>query len=185
LDQQTIKKDFMKKIIFSCIVLIGSFQLTAQNQDTILIQLYGIGGGYGEIPDGSSLSFSMGESITSTESNFNQTLTQGFQQNSFEAVVSVLEIADIRFDVQVFPNPTSDFLNIKLSSSQDIVINEYEVQLFDISGKQISLDQNYLENSTVQMDLSPIATGAYVARLVNTKTSNIISTFKVSKATTH
>lgn len=172
----------MKKSFLLALTIICSLFSFGQETDTVFIQLYGIGGGYGESSKGQSLSYSMGEIMVSTVSNFNQTLTQGFQQSSFEAVVGIIEIEDIEFDVQAYPNPTTDFLNIKISTSKgNVNASEYQVLFYDLTGKAIVLEQNYLENDIIRLDLNNLPTGAYIARIVGNENKQVISNFKITK----
>lgn len=171
-----------KRILIAVTILMSSFVSFCQEVDTLFIQLYGIGGGYGETPSGQSLSFSMGEMLVETGENFNQTLTQGFQQSSFEAVVGIIEIEDVAFSIDVYPNPTSDFLNIKIQSSlNEVNTADFSILFYDLSGKAISLDQQDLDNQTIQLNLHDLPTGMYMARVVN-KENNSISTFKIVKS---
>ena len=172
----------MQKSLLLAFAIISSLFSFGQETDTVFIQLYGIGGGYGETSKGESLSYSMGETIVETVSNFNQTLTQGFQQSSFEAVVGVIEIEDITFDVQAYPNPTQDYLNIKISASNsDVNAQDYQVLFYDLTGKEISLEQNYEENQVIRIDLQYLPTGAYIARIIGNEKNNVISNFKITK----
>ena len=173
----------MKKSLLLAFAIISSLFSFGQEADTVFIQLYGIGGGYGETSKGQSLSYSMGETMVETVDNFNQTLTQGFQQNSFEAVVGVIEIEDVAFDIEAYPNPTQDYLNIKISASNGAVnAQDYDVLFYDLTGKEISLEQNYEENQVIRLDLQYLPTGAYIARIVG-KENNVISNFKITKTT--
>ena len=173
----------MKKSLLLTFAIISSLFSFGQEADTVFIQLYGIGRGYGETSKGQSLSYSMGETMVETVDNFNQTLTQGFQQNSFEAVVGVIEIEDVAFDIEAYPNPTQDYLNIKISASNGAVnAQDYDVLFYDLTGKEISLEQNYEENQVIRLDLQYLPTGAYIARIVG-KENNVISNFKITKTT--
>lgn len=167
-------------IAFSSLLTFG------QEKDTIFIQLFGIGGGYGETSNGNSLSYSMGESMVATTSNFNQTLTQGFQQNSFKAVVGIIEVKDVTINVEAYPNPTTEFLNIKISGNhKELNSKEYELILFDMLGKQVQLDKNWTDEQTIRLDLKQIPTGMYMVNFKEIATSKIVSTFKVTKTETN
>ena len=70
--------------------------------------------------------------------------------NNFITAIDDTQIADI----QVFPNPTSDFLFIKNDKN-----TQNELYLFDASGKLLRRVQ--LESSTQKIDLSDLANGLY------------------------
>jgi hypothetical protein len=63
--------------------------------------------------------------------------------------------------LSVFPNPTTDYLNIKMISGQEIE----KVCLYSITGT-IVLTSNYS-----QVDVTNVATGMYILRVIaNNKT---------------
>ncbi|NIF04500.1 T9SS type A sorting domain-containing protein [Chryseobacterium sp. Tr-659] len=69
---------------------------------------------------------------------------------------TVLEVKDIKtIDVSVYPNPTSDFVNIK--SKDDVA----SIALFSIDGRKLA--ENYRENG---MDLSKYSSGVYFLHIV-------------------
>lgn len=171
------------KIIFLISFLASSvFMSFSQDNDTIFIQLYGVGGGYGETSNGNSLSYSIGETMVSTTSNFNQTLTQGFQQNSFKAVVGIVEVIDEKFIVNTFPNPTTDYLNIKVSAQNPkIEIGDFQLEMMDLVGNKIAIEQNFTDEQTVKIDLRYLSSGIYIINLRTATSNKIFSTFKVIK----
>jgi hypothetical protein len=63
-----------------------------------------------------SVSFTVGEVIMSTGTNGLNDLTQGFQQTNWN-FISVEDFA-LDFQVAIFPNPTSEVLNIKQVASR-------------------------------------------------------------------
>lgn len=70
-------------------------------------------------------------------------------------------------DFEVYPNPAKNELNIKFKNSQ----SKNDVQLFDLSGKQVTTQK--IENN--QIDLSDLASGIYILKL------NEQTTFKITK----
>ena len=171
----------MKNYLLIWLLVFGAFFSKAQETDTIFIQLYGIGGGYGETSNGNSLSYSIGESVVTTTSNFNQTLTQGFQQNSFKAIVGIVEVIDNKFIVNTFPNPTTDFLNIKVSSQNpQIEMGDFQLEMLDLIGNKIAVEQNFTDIQTLKLDLRYLSSGVYIINLRTVKSNKIFSTFKVT-----
>ncbi|PQA90569.1 hypothetical protein B0A69_19770 [Chryseobacterium shigense] len=69
---------------------------------------------------------------------------------------AVLDVKDIKtVDVSIYPNPTSDFVNIR--SKEDIA----SISLFSIDGKKLA--ETHKEN---RIDLSPFNTGIYFVTIV-------------------
>lgn len=64
--------------------------------------------------------------------------------------------------VQVYPNPTSDKLNVEVSS-------DAKVQLLDLNGKQVVAEQNVNANQKQTIDVSTLAAGVYMIKIYNAK----------------
>jgi hypothetical protein len=64
--------------------------------------------------------------------------------------------------VQVYPNPTSDKLNVEVSIDS-------KVQLLDVNGKQVVVEQNVNSNQTQTIDVSNLAPGIYMVKIYNDK----------------
>ena len=172
----------MRNYLLIGLIVFGAFCSQAQEADTVFIQLFGIGGGYGATSNGNSLSYSMGELMVETASNYNQNLTQGFQQNSFKAIVGIIEVKDVTINVEAYPNPTTEFLNIKISGKNTTLsAKEYDLTLYDMLGKEVQLDKNWIDDQTIRLDLKQIPTGMYMVNFREIKSTKIISNFKVTK----
>lgn len=64
--------------------------------------------------------------------------------------------------VNIFPNPTSDKLNVQVSVDS-------KMQILDISGKQLSAEQTVNANQTHTVDVSNFAAGVYMVKIYNEK----------------
>ncbi|MDA3823887.1 MAG: T9SS type A sorting domain-containing protein [Bacteroidales bacterium] len=68
------------------------------------------------------------------------------------------------FDVQVYPNPVKDYLNIKL---KDPVDKNIGLEIYDISGKRVFVSELYADGgSSFQLNITAFSSGFYVLRLV-------------------
>jgi len=65
-------------------------------------------------------------------------------------------------NIKVFPNPSSDYLNIESDEF-------YNVQILDITGKQVWQTQN---TNTIKLNINNWAKGHYIVRLFNDKTQS-------------
>lgn len=71
-------------------------------------------------------------------------------------------------EIEVFPNPVTDQLNIKVTGLH----GDAWIQILDMSGKQIRVEKvNIQQDGTLTKDISNLAKGMYVVRLVNDKAS--------------
>ena len=117
-----------------------------------------------------SIDFTIGEVITNTESSGNITLTQGFHQSNWNFLG--LQDFDPSYSASIFPNPTSDVLNIKVSDFEKVAYS-----LFDEQGKLIA--QNLLSGEVTSIQVSQLALGSYTIKL--SKENQSLKSFKLVK----
>jgi len=110
--------------------------------------------------------FTIGEVVTSSLSNSNSTLTQGFHQPYF-GIFSIVEYTDI--GINVFPNPTQGF--VQIVPQEDI---NARVLLFDSRGR-ILINQAITGESTI--DLTGFRQGEYSIIIRNQ--DQVIKTVKI------
>ena len=110
--------------------------------------------------------FTIGEVVTSSLSNSNSTLTQGFHQPYF-GIVSIVEYTDI--GINVFPNPTQGF--VQIVPQEDI---NARVLLFDSRGR-VLINQAITGESTI--DLTGFRQGEYSIIIRNQE--QVIKTVKI------
>ena len=65
--------------------------------------------------------------------------------------------------VSVYPNPTSNMLNIDIENNN--IIANYTVQICDVNGKVVY--SSFLNSEHLEIDLSSYAKGVYIIRLIN------------------
>jgi hypothetical protein len=69
-------------------------------------------------------------------------------------------------DVKLFPNPTSDKLNITLSNSK---ITKGQLEIFDISGNKVKSLNEVDFSSGYTMEISDLAKGQYIVKLITSE----------------
>jgi len=121
----------------------------------------------------SSLSWTIGEIATETLSDTSNILTQGFQQSKL-TVISIKENEIPEFDIKVYPNPTKYLLSIEIDSEE---INDFQIMLFDLSGKKISQTKMTEKKKNIDMNIYPTST--YILKI--TKKEKEISSYKIIK----
>ncbi|TYA59148.1 T9SS type A sorting domain-containing protein [Formosa maritima] len=92
--------------------------------------------------------------------------------NWFENTTYTFTLSNTEFntqDISIYPNPTSDKINIKLNSSEN-----HSVYIYNILGKKV-MDQN-LNGTNSSIDVSNLSNGIYLLSFKNTN-----STFKFVK----
>lgn len=67
--------------------------------------------------------------------------------------------------MEVFPNPATDQLNIRVNGLQ----GEAWLHMIDMNGKRVRLEKVMLQDGNLTRDISGLAKGIYVIRLVNDK----------------
>ncbi len=72
---------------------------------------------------------------------------------------------DQQLTFDIFPNPTSDFVNIRMDN---ISGNNYEVSIYDNTGRMIISDEiNHTDGINNQYDLRPYPKGLYLIEILN------------------
>ena len=121
------------------------------------------------------LSWTLGEVVIDTYDNGTNILTQGFHQTQL-TVTSVEEsLADVRLNM--YPNPTSEVLNIELGNNE----SDINLQLFDMSGKLIHQDKIEAYQTKYVVPMNQVATGNYLVQMQSVD-GKMNSTHKVIKA---
>ena len=118
----------------------------------------------------SNIDFTIGEVIINTGSDGTVDLMQGFHQTNWNFVG--MEDYSPGFKASVFPNPTSEVLNIRTSSFENVRYTLYNAQ-----GKLLIQDILSAEQTPVQV--GQLAPGSY-SIILNNQTQNL-KTFKLIK----
>ncbi|HRS70035.1 MAG TPA: T9SS type A sorting domain-containing protein, partial [Bacteroidales bacterium] len=114
-----------------------------------------------------------GEPVIETYSNGNAILTQGFQQSNY-IINSINNLTADAFQINIYPNPSTDFINIDFSQKPTCLY----IEMFDLLGKQILKKE--LVNLNEYIDLTNLAASEYFLK-ITTKEGKIIKTCKIIK----
>ena len=145
----------MKTITLSLISI--AFAISSINAQSITPQVVTSSGGYA-LNGGYSVSWTLGEPVIATAQNGSNTLTQGFQQPAYNVLAITTETLQ-GFDVNVFPNPTSDYITIDWTTNKE---NTLYITLFDLAGKMISEKSYSAADEKVSINLSQLASAQYI-----------------------
>lgn len=117
-----------------------------------------------------NIDFTIGEVIIATATDGTNDLTQGFHQTNWN-FLGVEDFAP-NYEATIFPNPTSEVLNIRTSTFENVTYS-----LYDVQGKLVLQDILSAEQTPIQV--SQLAPGNYSLTLNNEKEN--LKTFKLVK----
>ncbi len=118
-----------------------------------------------------TIDYTIGEAVTATTSNGTNDLTQGFHQTN--VTITNIEDLDVNVSVNVFPNPTSEFVNLNIEKFEGLTL-----RIFDVGGKLLKKVQ--LDSTQTEVSVLEYAEGTYLLTLEN-KSRKKIKTFKIIK----
>jgi len=152
------------KILFIaiCTLLFSNFSFS---QEVISTQ------GDSYINASGSVDFTIGEVVTFTGTDGSNYLTQGFHQTNWNFV----ELEDHKpdFEVNIYPNPVEDELNIRTVEFQDITY-----VLYDSRGRIVR--ENELSGEVTAITVTDLAPGSYQLTLSGSNQTQL-KTFKLIK----
>ena len=131
-------------------------------------------GGDASSSQGSS-SYTLGQVFYSTNNGTTGNLTQGVQQAFEFNTLGTSAPNNIRLKAITFPNPTVDFVILKITDS--VVLDNLAYTLFDFSGKSIS--KQAITSDVTQIKMMHLSMGVYLLKI--TKLNKPIKTFKIIK----
>jgi hypothetical protein len=124
---------------------------------------------------GGLVSYSVGQVFYTTNTGTISSIAQGVQQPYEIFVVTALEEAKgINLSVSVYPNPTIDFLNLKVENYDNANLT---YQLFDISGKL--LESKKIEGYQTSIVISNLVPATYFLKVI--ERNKEVKTFKIIK----
>ena len=154
----------LKITIAALFVLLATIELQAQ--ETVSAT-----GGNATGAGGSS-SYTVGQVVYTTSTGTNGSVAQGVQQ-PYEISISVgIEVTEINLELSVYPNPTTNYLTLKVEDNANLSLQLYDLQSKIIENKTLS------SNSTkISLERQPNAT--YFLKVL--KDNRIVKIFKVIK----
>ena len=125
------------------------------------------------IGSGGTVSYSVGQLMYTTNIG-SGTVSQGIQQAFEFQTLSNPELTTVNLTVVTYPNPTKDFIILKITDS---ALNNLRYTLFDLNGKAIS--SGSITESNTQVQLKHLSIGAYILKVSQQNQS--LKTFKILK----
>ncbi|PCI93603.1 MAG: hypothetical protein COB15_16080 [Flavobacteriales bacterium] len=156
-----------KKTITSVVfVLLGLGGLHAQESPTA--------SGGEATGTGGTASYSLGQVVYTTATGTNGSVAQGVQQPFEISVTTGVNETTINLEMSVYPNPTTNYLQLKVDSEK---LDNLNFQLIDLQGKVI--DNKKLSSTTTSINVESLPKAIYFLNVV--KNNQIVKTFKVIK----
>ncbi len=124
---------------------------------------------------GGSASYSVGQVVYTTNVGPTGSVAQGVQQPyEISIVIGLEEAKEINLLVSAYPNPTKEFLNLKVENYN---VENLSYQLFDIQGKL--LESKKIESKETSIVTSNLVPATYFLRVI--ESNREIKTFKIVK----
>lgn len=124
---------------------------------------------------GGSVSYSVGQLVSSQFSGSNGILTQGVQQPYEISVVTAIEEAeDITLEMIVYPNPATDFVSLKINNFE---IRNLSYRLYDVRGSILKTGK--VDGIETTFSLQGFSSSTYFLKLFQGIIE--IKTFKIIK----
>jgi hypothetical protein len=121
---------------------------------------------------GGSSSYSVGQVVYTTNTGSNGSVAQGVQQPYEISVTTGVNETTINLELSVYPNPTTDYLTLKVEKTEGL-----SYQLYDLQGKVIASKTVNGTSTNISLEEQPTAT--YFLNVVNN--TQVVKTFKIIK----
>ena len=123
---------------------------------------------------GGSSSYTTGQVFYITNSSSSGSLGQGVQQAFEFQTLSNLLLYSVQLKAVTYPNPTTDFIILKITDS---ALKKLDYTLFDLNGKSIASDA--IINSSTEIQMKHLSIGAYLLKV--SQQNQPLKTFKIIK----
>jgi hypothetical protein len=117
------------------------------------------------------LNFTVGEPIIGSISNASNELEQGFWNAATKITLSENSFLLDKLDVTVYPNPVQNILKITFETA---VSQDYQLRLFDMTGKLLKTQKIQSGNIENQIKMSDLSKGAYLLNITQINSNKTI-----------
>lgn len=157
-----------KRLKLSFLLLIGICLNALYAQQVIAVS------GGNASSNGSSVSYSVGQIVYTNNAGVNGAISQGIQQPYEISITTGTERKEINLFYSVYPNPTTDFLTMKLNI---LDFSTYSFELFDKNGRIIK--SNKITNSEISISMNGLVPNTYILKISNKNKE--VKSFKIIK----
>jgi len=149
---------------------------------SVALILLGLGGLYAQgsptatggdaTGSGGTVAYSVGQVVYTTATGTNGSVAQGVQQPyEISTTVGINETA-INLELSVYPNPTTNYLTLKVEETEGLTF-----QLYDLQGKVI--ESKPVNNTSTNISLEEQPSAIYFLNAL--KNNQLLKTFKIIK----
>ena len=161
-----------KRLKLSVVLLLGHGLIGLQAQENVNAT------GGNASGSGGSASYSLGQVVYTTNIGANGSVAQGVQQPFEISVVTAIEEAKgINLSVTAYPNPTTDFLQLKVDASTTLSIQSMSYQLYDMNGKLLQSEK--ITGNQTSIVMSNLVPANYFVKVI--QANKEVKTFKIIK----
>ena len=122
---------------------------------------------------GGSVSYTVGQIDYQTNDGSGGSSSEGVQQPYEIFIVGITENLTLKRDIQVYPNPTNDFLFLEL----DEIGDQMQMIMYDENGKEVLVQKINTERTRIQMNNQ--STGMYLLNI--TENNKLLESIKIIK----
>ena len=158
----------MKKLIYLVVLTFSITGLQAQESTN--------SSGGEASGDGGSVSYSVGQVVYGTHSGTTGSVSEGIQQPYEISVIIGLEETGINLNISAFPNPTTDYLILKIAN-EAIQESRFTITLYDLNGRVI--EQQVVISNETAIDMNSLNAATYILKVNNENQE--VKTFKIIK----
>lgn len=123
---------------------------------------------------GDSSSYSIGQTVYSTYSNENGSVSEGVQQPIELVTLTNAELKSVSLSAVLYPNPTQNYIVLSITDAR---LTGLSYQLYDIQGKLVG--QGILDQPKTQITLQYLESAVYLLKVTTNQTE--LKTFKIIK----
>ena len=119
------------------------------------------------------VSYSVGQTVFNTSSSETGAISEGVQQPYEIFITTGIELTTINLELKVFPNPTTDILNLIVDEEK----KGMSFQMFNVDGRNFKSDK--INSKTTQIEMLNLKPSTYLLRVL--EKDQIIKSFKIIK----
>lgn len=155
----------MKKIYFLFFFVL-SFKIFSQQQP--------VSSGGNAVSTNGNVSYSVGQVAYQFANGSGGSINEGVQQPFKITKTLGSGISDIQLEIQIFPNPVTDILNLNISNRS---VQKMQYRLYDLSGKLVKSES--IKTAKTQIYIQDFSNSTYLLQVIDD--AKILKIFKIIK----